>query len=150
MATAEPGIDDPEALKREWVGRLEALVRDIRSWVEASGWKTRVYRKSMREDPALGQYEAPRLVMERERDGVTVALDPVARYVPGADGGVDLYRMPGYDDVASLHHEGGQWVVHHARRPDPAANPPVGEGETLPYSRETILAVLDAMAGDDA
>ena len=90
MATAEPRIDDPEAVKAEWVGRLDALVRDIKNWVEASGWKTRVYRKSMKEDPALGQYDAPRLVMERERDGLTVALDPVARYVPGADGGVDL------------------------------------------------------------
>jgi hypothetical protein len=106
----------------------------------------------MTEDPALGQYEAPRLVMERERDGVTAALDPVARYVPGADGGVDLYLMPGYDEIASLYCEGGQWVVHHARRPDPAENHnhAVWESEALPYSKETILTILDEMASDHA
>ena len=104
----------------------------------------------MKEDPALGQYDAPRLVMERERDGVTVALDPVARYVPGADGGVDLYLMPGYDDVASLYYEDSRWVVHYTRRPDPAENHSVCEGEALPYSKESILTILDAMASDHA
>src|SRR3954447_26111667 len=113
----EPQIENVEVVKSEWLDRLDRLIREIKGWAEAYGWKTRVYRKPMKEDTALGRYDAPRLVMEREQDGVVVALDPVTRFVPGADGGVDLYLMPGYDDIASLYYEGDRWVVHYARRP---------------------------------
>jgi hypothetical protein len=142
----ESSIANPEAVKAEWLDRLERLVADVKGWAEADGWRTRVYRKPMNEDPALGRYEAPRLVMERERDGVVVALNPVARFVPGADGGVDLYLMPGYDDIASLYYEGGRWHVHYARRSDLAGTQLADQIESLPYSEETIRRILDSMA----
>ena len=58
--------------------------------------------------------------------------------------------MPGYDDVASLYYEDSRWVVQYARRPDPAENHSVCEGEARPYSKETILTILDAMVSDHA
>jgi hypothetical protein len=146
----EPLIANADVVKAEWLDRLDRLVGDVKAWAEAYGWKTRVYRKPMKEDKALGLYEAPRLLMEREQDGIVVALDPVARFVPGADGGVDLYLMPGYDEIASLYLEDGQWVVHYTRRPDPAESHTVIEGESLPYSESTIRDLLDAMAANHA
>ena len=55
-----------------------------------------------------------------EKDTVEVVLNPVARFVPGANGAVDLYVAPAYDDIASLYLEGDHWVVHYGEpaRPD--------------------------------
>jgi hypothetical protein len=49
-----------------------------------------------------------------EKDTVEVVLNPVARFVPGANGAVDLYMAPAYDDIASLYLEGDHWVLHFA------------------------------------
>ncbi len=47
-----------------------------------------------------------------QRGTTRILLDPVARFVPRADGVVDLYLMPAYDDIASLYLVKGQWRVH--------------------------------------
>ncbi len=147
MAIAESGprIEDPEAVKSEWLGRLEALVRDVKGWAETAGWRTRRITKTVNER-RLGKYEVPVLLMEK--DAVEVVLNPVARLVPGADGAVDLYLSPAYDDIASLYFEGDHWVVHYGERPDPSAtNGPV-EITPRPYEEATIRAILDGMAAD--
>jgi hypothetical protein len=145
ITESEPRIEDPEAVKSEWLGRLEALVRDVKSWAEAAGWRTRRITKTVNER-RLGKYEVPVLLMEKE--AVEVVLNPVARLVPGADGAVDLYLSPAYDDIASLYFEGDHWVVHYGKRPDPTAtNGPVGI-TPRPYEEATIRAILDGMAAD--
>jgi hypothetical protein len=145
IAGSEPRIEDPEAVKSEWLGRLESLVRDVKGWAEAAGWRTRRITKTVNER-RLGKYEVPVLLMEKQ--AVEVVLNPVARLVPGADGAVDLYLSPAYDDIASLYFEGDHWVVHDSRRPGPSAtNGPV-ESTPRPYEEATIRAILDAMAAD--
>jgi hypothetical protein len=145
IAGSEPRIEDPEAVKSEWLGRLESLVRDVKGWAEAAGWRTRRITKTVNER-RLGKYEVPVLLMEKE--AVEVVLNPVARLVPGADGAVDLYLSPAYDDIASLYFEGDHWVVHYSKRPDPSAtNGPV-EIAPRPYEEATIRAILDGMAAD--
>jgi hypothetical protein len=69
-----------------------------------------------------------------------VLLDPVAYDVPGAEGVVDLYLMPTYDDMASLYFENGDWKIHYAFPPDEA------ETQVLPLDEETLNQVLDAIA----
>ena len=59
--------------------------------------------------------------MGAEKNAVEGVLNPVARLVPGADGAVDLYLSPAYEDIASLYFEGDHWVVHRSRRPGPSA-----------------------------
>ncbi len=142
---AMPGIDNPEAVKAEWLIRLNTLVGEVESWARASGWRTRRIDKTVNER-RLGTYRVPVLLMER--DTVEVVLNPVARFVPGADGAVDLYAAPAYDDIASLYFEGGQWVVHYGERPDPMVTHGVVEITPRPYDEQTIRTILDGMAAN--
>lgn len=146
-ATMEPGAGrDPDALREEWLARLDQLVADVRGWVEAAGWKTREITKKMK-DSVLGTYRAPALLMQRET--VEVILDPVARFVMGADGAVDFYLMPAYDDIASLYFIEGEWKIYFVFR-DPAAAARVREPDVLPLSEKTIVRVLNEMVAHAA
>jgi hypothetical protein len=75
-----------------------------------------------------------------------VLLDPVAYDVPGAEGVVDLYLMPTYDDLASLFFESGKWVIHYAFPPDPLETHSVIEAEAMSLSETTMNQVLDSIA----
>lgn len=139
---ARLGID-PEAVKREWLDRLGGLVAEVEGWARASGGRARRIDKTIAER-GLGTYKVPVLLMEK--DAVEVVLNPVARFVPGADGAVDLYAAPAYDDVASLYLEGDHWVLHCADRLDPTETRSLVEIKPRPYSEEAIRAILDVMA----
>jgi hypothetical protein len=143
MSLAGERIDDPEAVKAEWLDRLAALFSLVKGWVEGSGWRTREVTKPVTE-PGLGRYEVLLLIMER--DEVEIVVSPVARTFPGASGVVDLSLMPAYDDVASLCFEGGQWVIRHAYPPDPMASSSAIEAECLPLDEVALNRVLDAVA----
>ena len=66
--------------------------------------------------------------------------------MPGAEGGVDLYLMPTYDDMASIYFQKGTWTIHYAFPPDPKETHSVIETEALPLSEDTINKVLDSIA----
>ena len=138
-----PEIGDPEAVKAEWLDRLGALVDEVEAWARAGGWRTRQIAKTINER-RLGTYKAPVLLMEK--DTVEAVLNPVARFVPGADGAVELYLAPAYDDIASLYREGDHWVVHYGERPDPYATHSVVQVMPHPYNEQTIRTILDEMA----
>jgi hypothetical protein len=124
---------------------LGILVEEVKGWAMASGWRTRRIEKTLNER-RLGSYKVPVLLMEK--DTVEVVLNPVARFVPGANGAVDLYLAPAYDDIASLYLEGDHWVLHYADRPDPMATGNVIEIKPQPYSETTIRKILDGMAAN--
>ena len=137
-----PQVDDTEAVRAEWLDRLNALASRIKGWAEKSGWRTRLVSKPTR-DSILGRYEVPLLLMER--DAVEIALNPVSRFVPGADGAVDLYVVPAYDAVTSLYLVDGEWTLHHVTPPTGEAGIP--QDEAMPVSEATIVWILDEMAG---
>ena len=68
---------------------------------------------------------------------------------PGAEGAVDLYLVPAYDDIASLYFEGGQWVIHYAFSRTPR-NPLRDRDQALPLSEETIIRVLNSIVSHAA
>ena len=146
MATAKTmSTNEIEAVKKEWVSRLSNLIDTIKNSAEESGWRTRRIDKTITERE-LGTYKVPVLLMEK--DTVEVVLNPVARFVPGAEGAVDMYLAPAYDDIASLYFEGGQWMLHYAERPNPFATQSVIEMKSRPYSNEAIIATLEGMAAN--
>ena len=129
----------PDALRDEWLALLGDLVRKVKSWVEQYGWKTREITKSMK-DSVLGEYKAPVLLMQRET--VEVILNPVSRFVPGADGAVDLYLLPAYDDIAGLSFMDGEWKLHYVFG-DTEALASFPEPEVMTLSEDTVIRVLD-------
>jgi hypothetical protein len=71
-------------------------------------------------------------------------LEPVARAAPGAEGVVDLYLMPAYDDIASLYFYDGDWHVHYMF----PGTPTVGnmrDTKAKGLSLDTLREVLEAM-----
>jgi hypothetical protein len=145
--TRGPQTEDPEAVLAHWQDRLKILVREVKEWVEKAGWRTRTIEKPL-QDRTLGRHTVPVLLMER--DTVEVALNPVSPLVPGAEGAVDLYLVPAYDDIASLYFEGGRWVIHYPFPATPGETDSRIETEALPLSEEAINRVLDAIASDAA
>lgn len=150
-----PTSDDPkgaraeleqEALKRlaeraEWIDRVSALVAQVEDWARRLGWATRRIEKKL-DDSYVGKHTVPALLMQEET--IRVLLEPVARTAPGASGLVDLYLMPGYDDIASLYLREGSWRIHYLFPGDK----PVGtlkDAEARPLDPDTLSIVLGEM-----
>jgi len=100
--------------------------------------------KSM-EDSQIGQYTAPGLMLQR--DFVKVLLEPITRSAQGAEGGVDLYLMPGLDDIASFYYYDGGWQVHYMSPLSPTVAT-IREAESKPLSKESLEAVLGSMCSN--
>lgn len=132
----------PAALRDEWLKVLADLRAKVKKWAEELNWSTRSIAKKMN-DTRLGQYEAPALLMQK--DTVRVLLDPIARFAPGADGVVDLYLMPAYDDIASLYLVGGEWQLHYVF-PGTSTVPAIRQSEPCVLSRDAIRKVLNEMS----
>ena len=142
MASPKTAKDDPEALRAEWLTRLSGLINLIKGWAEELDWSTRRIEKKMK-DSHLGKYEAPALMMQK--DTTRVLLDPIARFAPGADGVVDLYLMPAYDDIASLYFVKGEWLVHYMF-PGSSSVATIREAESMPLSKGAFSSVLNEMS----
>lgn len=127
----------------QFQSRVEALVQQVRQWVEPHEWVTKPYTKKLRD--LDGQIYLVQ-VLFLQKGPIRVLLDPVAYDVPGAEGVVDLYLMPTYDDLASLYFEGGAWSIHYAFPPDPKETHSIIETKTLPLNEQTINDVLDSIA----
>jgi hypothetical protein len=143
MAMSDPKVTDLPTGVAAWLDCLNLLVRSVQEWSAVSGWQGRLTSKHIAEK-GLDRYEVPVLVMHREE--AEVSLVPVTRQVPGADGLVELFRMPAYDAVASLYLEKGQWFIHHAFTPDPTEGRSVIEPERLRLEEGSLNRVLDDIA----
>jgi hypothetical protein len=140
-------IEDPKVVLAHWQDRLQVLVHDVKQWVERAGWRTRTIEKPI-DDRKLGRHTVPVLLMEK--DTVEVALNPVSPFVPGAEGAVDLYLVPAYDDIASLYFNGRQRVIQYGFPGDAAGTPSASEADVLPLSEETIIRVLTSFVSHAA
>ncbi len=136
-----PQVEDPEAERAEWLGQLNALASQVRTWVEKAGWRTRLVSKPTR-DGVLSRFEVPLLLMER--DGVQIALNPVSRFSFDTKGIVDLYVVPAYDEVANLYlmDEGWELAYQFVREGSTERQDVVG----YHLAEEPLLRVLDEMA----
>src|SRR6202022_2768927 len=121
-----PGAAKPE-LEREaqqrvnarnaWLGVVSDLVARVEQWGQEFGWATRRIEKRL-EDSQIGKHQVPALLMQEGT--CRVLLEPVGRSAPGAEGVVDLYLMPAYDDIASLYFYGNRWNLHYLLPGGPA------------------------------
>jgi hypothetical protein len=91
------------------------------------------------EDTWIGEHRVPALLMQEET--CRVILEPVGRSTPGAEGVVDLYLMPAYDDIATLYYYGNQWNLHYAF-PGTRTVATVREADATPLSKQALEKVL--------
>ena len=124
----------------DWLELLKGLVHNIEAWADAAGWETRLTSRDVNEKGVV-RYEVPVLVLDR--DEIVVSLVPVARKVPGADGLVDFYVMPDFDNVASLYREEGQWFFHYIFHADPVDTRSEVETERFRLDEASLNRVLN-------
>jgi hypothetical protein len=141
MAELEEIARERVTERAAWVRRVADLVKTVEGWAKEFGWSTKRIEKKI-EDPRLGNHKAAALVMQE--DTVRVLLEPISASAPGSDGLVDLYLMPGYDDIASLYHRDGGWHVHYVF-PTQRAVAGIRKGESRPLSKKTLGVLLDEM-----
>jgi hypothetical protein len=111
-------VENWEQVRDEWVAAVEGFVRDVESWCAKQDWAVRRDPKRIEED-RLGAYVVPRLLIHTPAG--RLVLEPVARYVPGALGVVDLTIMPSYDSLMISRTDAG-WQLH-SGGPDEAPRP---------------------------
>jgi hypothetical protein len=124
-----------------WIERVNALVDRIEGWAIEMGWTTRRVEKKL-DDHRIGKHRVPALLMQE--DVFRVLLEPVGRSSPGAEGVVDLYLMPAYDDIASLYFYDGRWNLHYLF-PGATGVGTTRDADPLPLSKEGLQKVLAEM-----
>ncbi|HET6882413.1 MAG TPA: hypothetical protein VFI31_19765 [Pirellulales bacterium] len=124
-----------------WVQRVKALVDQVETWAKELDWSTRRVEKKI-EDSFIGDHRVPALLMQE--DTCRVLLEPVGRATAGAEGVVDLYLLPAYDDIATLYYYNQRWNLHYVF---PNAKPvaSVREAEAHPLTKEALAKVLAEM-----
>ncbi len=129
-------------LLHEWLGNLRILVELVRGWAGELGWSPKVIEKPM-EDSEIGNYKAPALLLQEEL--TKVLLEPIARSTQGTEGVVDLYLLPGYDDIASLYFCDNRWNLNYMSSPDKKVFGDIHEGEDKPLRKASFRKVLEEM-----
>jgi hypothetical protein len=147
-ADPEATVEDfaVDALRRArivdgWLTMLEGLIDCVSGWAKALGWFLKRIEKPM-EDSEAGKYSVPVLLLQQET--TKVLLEPITRRAPGTEGVVDLYLMPGYDDIASLYFYKNRWNLHYFSAEQKAiAN--IREAEAKPLTKANLKRVLEEM-----
>ena len=134
-------VMQPEQLKDAWLVRLTELIDRVKHWAKDLDLPTRDITVNLK-DSEIGQYKAPGLRIQD--DAVKILLEPIARSAPGAEGVVDLYLMPAYDDIASLYLTAGVWHLHYMFPNSPTVGN-IRAAEGIPLTKESFQNVLEAM-----
>lgn len=151
----EPSEVDTDARKRgetalTWLRHLDDLIREVIELLPSEGWASRVIEVRLA-DPEIGVYRAPALLLQKNE--VKLLLEPVAREAPGAQGMVDLYRMPRYDDIATLYFYDGRWNIHRFGTENVSEGPGFVTYRDLPaqpLTSDTLRELVDEMIRDEA
>jgi len=141
MAEMEKEVEERIRARAVWIDSVKALVDQVETWARDMHWSTRRVEKKL-DDAWIGRHRVPALLLQE--DTCRILLEPVGRSSSGAEGVVDLYLMPAYDDIASLYYYGNRWNLHYMF-PGTKAVPTVREAEAMPLSKEALEKVLAEM-----
>jgi hypothetical protein len=108
-------VENWEQKRDEWVVEVERLVSEAETWAQAEGWLTHREARTLTEE-LIGSYTVPSLRIHHP--AATLLLEPVARYVVGASGRVDLAVFPSYDKLLIVRGDDGGWRFASASRED--------------------------------
>ncbi len=119
-----------EEVRQQWLGDLRALRARLRRWLEPAereGLQVEEYDHPVREQ-LLGSYDAPALRLRY--GGIEAQVVPVARYIVGGTGRVDV-EFPGSRVLLVREGRESQWQIV---REDPP--------EKLPFTPDTFADVV--------
>lgn len=106
------GPAEAQSLITEWQSAVDDLLRDVRTWVEerhGPDWRIDISFSDVEEE-ALGRYQIP--VMEINTTEGRLVLEPVARWVIGGMGRIDMYAWPSLFRVMLLRRSvSAEWVI---------------------------------------
>jgi hypothetical protein len=128
-------------LRIEWLDSLTELVTLVKGWAEELEWSTKLVKKKVA-DSEIGEHKAPALLLQK--DLVRIALEPISRSTPTGEAVVDLYLLPGYDDIASLYYYKEKWHLHYTQRGTPSVGN-IREGRSMPLTKASLGKVLGEM-----
>jgi hypothetical protein len=136
MSTETQPIDavkQTEQIRDEWITAVDHLYREVEGWAKVQGWTTK-RRPVVLEEKRLGRYEVWKLTV-RTNEG-PIRLLPVARYVIGAMGRVDLVAPPARDPSQMIcRSDDGSWQIH-----------PFGDSEiATPWSEEKLVELTKTL-----
>jgi hypothetical protein len=89
-------VENWEQVRGDWVAEVERFMNQAEEWAKKQGWGTLQELKTIQED-RLGSYDVPRLLIH-DTFG-RLLLDPLARFVMGADGRIDLVVIPSWSGL---------------------------------------------------
>ncbi len=124
-----------------WQERLRKLIDNVKVWAIELDWSTREIQKPIR-DAQFGIHQVPALLMQKET--TRILLEPYARTVEDYDGSVDLYLLPGYDDIASFYHDRGGWLVFYQFTGEPLVST-LRDANPHPLSKDVFGRIIEEM-----
>jgi hypothetical protein len=124
-------VECDEGQRDEWIAAVEQLVSDAEAWATEQHWSVHRGPKTITEG-RLGTYEVPALLIWAPAG--RFVLDPIARFVGGASGKIDLCVFPSCDSVMIVRTDAGWQVENNPRT------------ISRPWSRQTFFQVLSELA----
>jgi hypothetical protein len=124
-------VENREAERDDWAASVERLIDEAEAWAREQPWFVHRDWKTITED-RIGSDEVSVLMIRTPQAPLT--LDPIARYVGGASGRIDLCVFPSYDYVLIVRTESGWHFV---------IDPPTLD---RPWSKEAFLEIAAELA----
>ena len=109
MSTNRLSRAEANEIASQWRNAVDALVDRVRGWSAERGWTATVSDREVTEE-GLGIYQVPAVEIATPQGHLL--LEPIARYVGGADCRVDLSVYPSLYRVMLLRRSDQSWVVH--------------------------------------
>jgi hypothetical protein len=107
-------IDKSDAERDAWLQELETLLQQAEEWSRKRDWATRRDAKTITEAP-FGTYAVPVLLIHTPQG--RLLLDPIARFVGGAEGRIDFCVYPSFDGIMLIKTVAG-WQFEALEQPD--------------------------------
>jgi hypothetical protein len=127
-------VENWEAQRAEWIGAVERLIADVEAWATKRGWWIQREDKTVSaDDDRIGVYQAPMLRIQTPTS--RLIMEPIARYVVGACGRVDLAVFPSYHSVAVVRRD-KVWQI------DALQN----RSRPRPWSEQAFMKAVDHLA----
>lgn len=128
-------------LRSTWQQRVDQLLSSIKTWSEAEGWSTKSVPIFL-ESRFLGPHPTSMLYLQKDR--CRLQVEPISPTPQGAEGLVDIYRLPALDDIASIYFYDGAWKIHHLLD-DAAHVNNKHEAAAKPFDQRSLAEVLQSM-----